>query len=100
MFLRIFLAVGGRGPGGRGVGGGKPPPGKGSKHADEGRRILFLTVSQCRNQMLPKVKPKVKPAIYLIEGGQRPVTAAPPFWVLAVWDLDGMTGRVYGRTVC
>ena len=33
-----------------------------------------------------------------IEGGQRPVTAAPPFWVLAVWDLDGMTGRVCVRT--
>ena len=29
-----------------------------------------------------------------IEGGQRPVTAAPLFWVLAVWDLVGMTGRV------
>ena len=36
----------------------------------------------------------------LIEGGQRPVTAAPPFWFLAFWDLDGMTGRVYVRTVC
>ena len=35
-----------------------------------------------------------------IEGGQRPVTAAPLFWVLAVWDLVGMTGWVYVRTVC
>jgi hypothetical protein len=34
-----------------------------------------------------------------IEGGQRPVTAAPPFWVLAIWDLIGMTGRVYVRKV-
>ena len=36
---------------------------------------------------------------YLIEGGQRPVTAAPPFWVMAVWGLAGMAGRVYARTV-
>ena len=34
-----------------------------------------------------------------IEGGQRPVTAAPPFWVIAIWDLIGMTGRVYVRKV-
>ena len=35
----------------------------------------------------------------LIEGGQRPVTAAAPFWVMAVWGLAGMTRRVYARTV-
>ena len=40
-----------------------------------------------------------RPRADLIEGGQRPVTAAPPFWVLAVWDLVGMTGRVYVRKV-
>ena len=27
---------------------------------------------------------------FIIEGGQRPVTAAPPFWDLAVWDLVGI----------
>ena len=32
-----------------------------------------------------------------IEGGQRPVTAAPPFWGLAMCDLVGITGRVYPR---
>ena len=35
----------------------------------------------------------------LIEGGQRPVTAAPPFWGLAVCDLAGITGPVYVRKV-
>ena len=34
-----------------------------------------------------------------IEGGQRPVTAAPPFWGLAVCDLAGITGPVYVRKV-
>ena len=31
----------------------------------------------------------------LIEGGQRTVTAAPPFWIITVRDLVGITGRVY-----
>ena len=37
--------------------------------------------------------------LYSIEGGQRPVTAAPPFWGLAVCDLAGITGPVYMRKV-
>ena len=41
----------------------------------------------------------VNGTIIFIEGGQRPVTAAPLFWVLAVWDLAGMIGPVYVRKV-
>ena len=37
--------------------------------------------------------------IVFIEGGQRQVTAAPPFWGLAVCDLAGITGPVYVRKV-
>ena len=37
--------------------------------------------------------------LQFIEGGQRPVTAAPPFWGLAVCDLAGITGPVYVRKV-
>ena len=37
--------------------------------------------------------------VVFIEGGLRPVTAAPPFWGLAVCDLAGITGPVYGRVV-
>ena len=38
--------------------------------------------------------------VYFVEGGQRPVPAAPPVWVLTVWDLFGFSGRVYVRKVC
>ena len=38
-------------------------------------------------------------AVYSIEGGQRPVTAAPPFLGLAVCDLAGILGPVYVRMV-
>ena len=38
----------------------------------------------------------------LIEGDQRPVTTAPPFWVLAVWGFAGTIWRggcMWGRCV-
>ena len=38
-------------------------------------------------------------AVDSIEGGQRPVTAPPPFWGLAVCDLAGITGPAYVRKV-